>query len=90
MFPDGSWVQCCTAHDKDYWMGGSHEDRVAADVELRQCVSNKGSGFGWRILGWTMYAGVRAGGVGWINTTFRWGYGWEFPKTGPLDLEPGF
>lgn len=83
MFPDGSWVHCCTIHDKAYWVGGSNSDRIEADFELKKCVSNTGPEARWEALGWTMYVGVRFGGVGWIPTPFRWGYGWKFPRTGP-------
>jgi len=30
-----------------------------------------------------MWVGVRIGGVGWLPTPFRWGYGWKYPQTKP-------
>lgn len=83
LFPDGDWVHCCTIHDKAYWMGGSHEDRLKADFNLKECVVINGDQMERPILGWFIYFGVRIGGVSWIPTPFRWGYGWKFPRTGP-------
>ena len=78
-WPDGDWVKCCVEHDLVYWAGGTREEREAADRELARCVSEKGRPFMARI----MYLGVRAGGVWWLPTTFRWGFGWDFPQSGP-------
>ena len=89
-FPDRSkidksdWCECCVRHDLAYWRGGSAEARLQADKELSACVlrttGNKG-------LAELMFAGVRAGGGPYLNTTYRWGYGWPFGK-GYVDLTP--
>ena len=89
-FPDRSkvdksdWCECCIKHDFAYWRGGSAEARLRADKELSACVlratGNKG-------LAELMFAGVRAGGGPYLNTTYRWGYGWAFGK-GYADLTP--
>jgi hypothetical protein len=76
---DGDWVDCCVNHDLVYWMGGTRAERKVADIELRRCVSAEGHPF----IAWTMYLGVRMGGVWWLPTSFRWGYGWNYPESGP-------
>ena len=47
-FPDGTfeqnhlWLTCCTAHDYAYWKGGTYDQRMAADLELKRCVAEVG------------------------------------------------
>jgi len=67
---------CCTAHDYTYWQGGSFNERVAADLALRQCVTNVGE----PNIAALMFAGVRVGGSPFFPTSFRWGYGWPYPR----------
>ena len=71
-WPDDSWVACCIAHDVAYWCGGSERDRQEADQELMNCVNNK-----TQVIGNIIYAGVRIGGLPWLPTPWRWGYGWD-------------
>lgn len=78
-FPDGDWVECCVLHDLVYWMGGTREERLNADATLRKCVADKGH----PVIAGLMYYGVRAGGVWWLPTPFRWGFGWSYPQSGP-------
>ncbi len=78
-FPDGDWVECCVLHDLVYWMGGTREERLKADATLRKCVADKG----YPVIASFMYYGVRAGGVWWLPTPFRWGFGWPYPQSGP-------
>ena len=79
-FPDGTpqhknlWLKCCVAHDKKYWAGGTYEERLDADKELRACVQSVGE----PVIAEVMLAGVRVGGSPWWPTTFRWGYGWPY------------
>lgn len=77
LFPNGAagvdWCACCEAHDIAYWRGGSEAERERADEVLRQCVFAKS---GNAELAQTMHAGVRAGGVPWLPTWYRWAYGW--------------
>ncbi|MDE2428548.1 MAG: hypothetical protein KGM99_07465 [Burkholderiales bacterium] len=79
LFPDRSmdgkkdWCACCLAHDLAYWRGGTEDERLKADQELRACVERKTSDHS---LAETMFLGVRTGGGPQINTPFRWGYGW--------------
>ena len=81
-FPDGTikqsdlWLACCTAHDRTYWQGGTYDDRLASDKELRMCVSEVGQ----PEIAALMLAGVRVGGSPLWPTTFRWGYGWPYPR----------
>lgn len=37
--PDGSWGHCCYEHDLLYWIGGSFEQRLAADNQLMKCMN---------------------------------------------------
>ncbi len=81
-FPDGTfeqnelWLKCCTEHDFAYWKGGTYKQRVAADDELKACVSRVGE----PQIALLMLAGVRVGGSPYLPTTFRWGYGWPYPR----------
>ncbi len=81
-FPDGTiklntlWLSCCTAHDYEYWKGGTYKQRLLADKALKQCVSKNGE----PEIGLLMLAGVRIGGTPYLPTSFRWGYGWPYPR----------
>jgi hypothetical protein len=81
-FPDGTrkhsklWLQCCTDHDYAYWKGGTYGDRKKADLDLKSCVVAVGK----KEIAALMLAGVRVGGSPYFPTTFRWGYGWSYPK----------
>jgi hypothetical protein len=80
LFPDGTsqakdaWLQCCEAHDRRYWMGGTEEDRMSADLDLRACVAATGRP---ELADW-MLKGTRAGGGPYVPAGFRWGYGWRY------------
>lgn len=81
-FPDGNfeegllWLHCCEAHDYAYWKGGSFTQREEADVALQQCVAKKGQAPTALI----MLVGVRIGGSPLFPSSFRWGYGWSYPR----------
>src|SRR5690606_15788512 len=81
-FPNGTleqkelWLNCCEAHDYAYWKGGTADERVAADTKLQACVAAVGEPEIARL----MLAGVRVGGSPYLPTTFRWGYGWPYPR----------
>jgi len=81
-FPDGTftqnelWLSCCTAHDYAYWQGGTYDERLIADQALEQCVAKVGQ----PEIAALMLAGVRVGGTPYLPTTFRWGYGWSYPR----------
>ena len=74
LWPDGDWAVCCVEHDIAYWCGGSADERDAADARLRACVDERAAAW---FAGFT-YLGVRAGGVSWLPTPWRWGYGWPW------------
>ena len=82
IFPDGTfeqkelWLSCCTAHDYAYWQGGTYENRLIADVQLQQCVAKVGE----PQIANLMLTGVRVGGSPYLPTSFRWGYGWSYPR----------
>jgi len=89
-FPNGTfeqnklWLKCCTGHDYEYWKGGSYDERLASDKALKVCVV----GVGEPEIALLMLAGVRVGGSPFFPTTFRWGYGWRYPRFyGPLTEE---
>lgn len=91
LFPDSSlisendWCSCCFEHDKQYWRGGTREEREGADAALRDCVLEKTNSVA---LSGAMYRGVRAGGSPHFYTWYRWGYGWSFErKYQPLTAE---
>ena len=77
LFSDGNYRECCEAHDRDYYRGGTKAERNAADMRLRQCVRAKGH----KYLSTMMYLGVRIGGVAFLPTPYRWGFGQTKPKT---------
>lgn len=70
LFPDGNYCECCVEHDKDYYFGGTEKERRASDRRLYRCVKQKN-----KFVAGIMYLGVRIGGVSWLPTPFRWGFG---------------
>lgn len=82
-FPDRSlidqsdWRNCCVVHDLAYWRGGTSDERLKADREMKVCVVEAS---GNKALGEMMFAGVRAGGGPYFYTSYRWGYGWPFGR----------
>lgn len=77
-FFDGDWGDCCIAHDKEYYAGGTKAMRKAADRRLKQCIAGKGH----KVIAQMMYYGVRIGGVGFLKLPFSWGFGkGRKPKT---------
>ena len=81
-FPNGTpkqndlWLSCCIAHDLAYWAGGTYEERLEADKELKGCVTSVGK----KEVAELMMGGVRVGGTPYLPTRFRWGYGWPYPR----------
>ena len=68
------WEGCCTSHDEAYWRGGSSAMRLVADRALAECVARAG----YPRVARTMFVAVRLGGVAWLPTPWRWGYGYPF------------
>lgn len=81
-FPDGTpgqkslWIECCIRHDLAYWKGGTYDQRLEADQLLETCVLQVGE----PEIAQLMLAGVRVGGSPYFPTTYRWGYGWPYPR----------
>ena len=78
LVPDYDQSECCVEHDWAYWKGGSFKDRWEADTRFLQCIKETRS----RALAPFRWVGVRIGGIGLFPSTFRWGYGWTWPRTG--------
>lgn len=72
------WRDCCVAHDKAYWLGGSQEQRQQADTNFKLCVSEKAG----RSMAEYMYVNVLWGGSAYWLTPYRWGYGWNYWEAG--------
>ena len=83
LFPDraplgqADWCGCCVAHDLAYWRGGSAAERLESDRVFKECVRTASRS---PALAGTMYGAVRAGGVPWLPSPFRWGYGWDYGR----------
>ena len=73
MWEPDAFLDCCVKHDVAYWHGGSAEDRLHADENLRTCIEDKG----YHDIAKTYYYAVRFGGSPLFNTSYRWGYGWK-------------
>lgn len=73
LIADGNIRDCCVAHDKDYFYGGTRKQRRESDKRLYQCVCKKG---GWdKFAAPFIWLGVRIGGLPFLPTSFRWGFG---------------
>lgn len=82
MFPDGGYRDCCVEHDKAYFNGGTRRQRRAADGLLFKCVAGQKGWWHRTFIAPMMWAGVRIGGVAFLPTSFRWGFGQK--KSGKL------
>lgn len=71
------WCGCCVTHDLAYWRGGTVDERLQADQQLRACVLRVS---GSEALAELMFSGVRSGGSPYFFTTYRWGYGWSYGR----------
>ena len=73
------WRDCCVAHDKAYYYGGSKEQKLIADLLLKQCVAKTiGDENLGLVLGSMMEQTVNIGGSPYFPTSYRWGYGEDF------------
>ena len=85
-FPDCDYADCCVEHDRTYYLGGTSKERWQADKKLYKCVKAK-KGFHHKIIAPIMFVGVRIGGVSWLPTPFRWGFGKNKVKKTKTDAE---
>lgn len=86
LWPDGNYRDCCVEHDRAYFIGGGLKDRRKADNELFNCVRAKGRAYN-KVVAPFIWFGVRIGGIGWLPTPFRWGFGNRFPAMRPRAAE---
>ena len=83
LFPNSSliseedWCECCFLHDVSYWRGGTEQERLAADLQLKQCVFQATND---QVLADIMFRGVRFGGSPYFYNWYRWGYGWSYER----------
>lgn len=75
MAPDFDFGYCCDLHDVRYWSGGSAGQRKQADQEFRDCIAAAGH----PLAAGTYYYAVRVWGTPHLPTSWRWGFGWDFP-----------
>lgn len=87
MFPDGCYTDCCVAHDVDYYGGGRWKARWRADKRLFKCVASK-KGWWHKPLAPVIWAGVRVGGLPFLPTSFRWGFGAKKNKKKAAETKP--
>lgn len=80
--PDGPhsdpdrWTPACEEHDRTYWAGGSHRDRLNADRKLKASIKKSGHPFVSEIY----FIGTRFGGSPYFPTPWRWGFGYPWPR----------
>jgi hypothetical protein len=79
------WRECCVAHDRAYYYGGSRAEKLAADEALKACVAKiLGDELLGVLLGSAMQIAVTIGGLPYFATPYRWGYGEDFRGTEEL------
>lgn len=79
------WRECCVAHDRAYYYGGSRAEKLAADEALKACVARiLGDELVGVLLGSAMQIAVTIGGLPYFATPYRWGYGEDFRGTEKL------
>jgi len=85
-FPDGTsrdkvlWRDCCVQHDLYLWAGGTEDERLDVDRQLKECVISKGA----PVPAWVMYLGVRIGSRSPIRyKEMEWGNAWNAEGASP-------
>lgn len=73
---DPPWNDLCVVHDRAYWQGGSAMQRRVADRQLMAGVTLRGH----PIFAFLMWSAVRLGGHPLLPTSWRWGYGFKYPR----------
>lgn len=74
LIPDGHIKPCCITHDREYYAGGTREERRQSDEKLYDCIKMK-KGLHHKIFAPFIWLGVRIGGLPFLPTSFRWGFG---------------
>ena len=74
LIPDGDIKPCCLVHDREYYYGGTRDERRDSDKKLYNCIKKK-KGFHHKIFAPFIWLGVRIGGLPFLPTSFRWGFG---------------
>jgi len=82
-FPDGNYQDCCEAHDREYFAGGSWKERWRSDKKLFQCVAAKPKFYN-KLVAPLMWLGVRTFGGAWLNTKASWGFGKKKKPSGRI------
>ncbi|HVE57027.1 MAG TPA: hypothetical protein VNB22_09375 [Pyrinomonadaceae bacterium] len=82
-FPDGNYFDCCKAHDREYFAGGSWKERWRSDKKLFQCVAAKPKFYN-KLVAPIMWLGVRTFGVPWLKTKASWGFGKKKKPSGRI------
>lgn len=65
---------CCVVHDREYFFGGTVKERRKADNRLFKCIRERKT-LGARLAAPFIWLGVRIGGLPFLPTPFRWGFG---------------
>jgi hypothetical protein len=74
LIPDGDIRPCCLIHDQEYYWGGTRSERRDSDKKLYDCIKKK-KGFEHKLFAPFIWLGVRIGGLPFLPTSFRWGFG---------------
>lgn len=75
MSADGWWRSACVEHDREYYDGGP--DKKGADRRLRDNMIKSDAP---PLIAKIYQLGVGAGGVSWLPTPWRWGFGKDGKK----------
>ncbi|CAG37119.1 hypothetical protein [Desulfotalea psychrophila] len=76
--------ECCYNHDIEYHFGSGRRagrwesfiDRLWVDNQFALCVFR--SGWCGKVLVLPIWLAVRLGGGGYLYTSYRWGFGWNW------------
>lgn len=71
-----NYVSCCVDHDVAYWMGGTRQQKTAADDELEKCIAKKDLLKTSKVYKFFVQ---KFGGPD-SSQTYRWGYGWNYRR----------
>ena len=74
LIPDGHIKPCCLIHDQEYFRGGTRDERRESDKKLYSCIKKK-NGLHHKIFAPFIWLAVRIGGIPFLKTSFRWGFG---------------